>query len=507
MWEDNRTFKVIYAYLKILSIDLSKMRIKRLLNTPVGNTMRGMSDTLDALHVNNNVYQLPKNYLNRLQAPFIASIQSNNSPFCLVEEIKGEQIILTDNKKKHLGIPWELFLQKWDGTILVAEKTNETVIDNKPIIYDFFVKLLYSLPFFLPLLLAFIPFVYGTVDISYGLHLLFLIIGLYFSCAIISEESYNPRFLEKFCKVGRIVDCNKVLHSKGSKLFGIKMGDFSFLFFATLYFYAIVYGVPSLRISFILMLPAIAFALYSVIYQIFILRRFCLFCLCIDLLIGGDMLLLSISKYEAYLTIYGRDVFLFFIIGCFVFIGWRQITMLLAQNFKGKQLQSRFVMLYRPNIFQRLLEQETKVEGINKQWTIYNENIKSGNEVIIISNLNCSNCKKIYHHLQKLSSLTKIKLIFMANSADKQDVCLSLQLLSYYKLKGWNDTIKALDRWDNNEDTKIIQRQAVNTMGRELFENQQTYCRENRFIYTPIIIVNEHLLPDVYNIEDLEYLL
>lgn len=219
------------------------------------------------------------------------------------------------------------------------------------------------------------------------------------------------------------------------------------------------------------------------------------------------MLLLSISKDEAYLTIYGRDVFLFFIIGCFVFIGWRQITMLLAQNFKGKQLQSRFVMLYRPNIFQRLLEQETKVEGINKQWTIYNENIKNGNEVIIISNLNCSNCKKIYHHLQKLSSLTKIKLIFMANSADKQDVYLSLQLLSYYKLKGWNAVVKTLEGWADNEDTKIIQRQAVNTMGRELFENQQTYCRENRFIYTPIIIVNEHLLPDVYNIEDLEYLL
>lgn len=147
MWEDSQTSKVIYAYLKMLSIDLSKMRIKRLLNTPVGNTMRGMSDALDALHVNNNVYQLPKNYLDRLQAPFIASIQSNNSPFCLVEEIKGEQIILTDNKKKHLSIPWKLFLQKWDGTILVAEKTNETVIDNKPIIYDFFAKLLYSLPF------------------------------------------------------------------------------------------------------------------------------------------------------------------------------------------------------------------------------------------------------------------------------------------------------------------------------------------------------------------------
>ena len=95
----------------------------------------------------------------------------------------------------------------------------------------------------------------------------------------------------------------------------------------------------------------------------------------------------------------------------------------------------------------------------------------------------------------------------MANSADKQDMCLSLQLLSYYKLKGWNAVVKALETWADNEDAKTIQKQEINTTGRELFESQQIYCKENHFIYTPIIIVNEHLLPNVYDIEDLEYLL
>lgn len=55
----DNTGSVLYRYLQTLSVRVSRSTVRRLLDTPVGNSMRGISDALDALHIKNEVYQLP----------------------------------------------------------------------------------------------------------------------------------------------------------------------------------------------------------------------------------------------------------------------------------------------------------------------------------------------------------------------------------------------------------------------------------------------------------------
>lgn len=86
MLEVDNAGKVLYHYLHALHVKVSKTTVYRLLDTPLGNSMRGISDALDSLHINNAAYQLPKEFLDELEAPCIVIMNDNDSPFCLIEK-------------------------------------------------------------------------------------------------------------------------------------------------------------------------------------------------------------------------------------------------------------------------------------------------------------------------------------------------------------------------------------------------------------------------------------
>lgn len=76
---DNATSEVVHHFLRSLTVKVSRTTVCRLLDSPLGNTMQGISDALNALHVNNVVYQLQPKYLEKLHGPFITQI--GNKPF------------------------------------------------------------------------------------------------------------------------------------------------------------------------------------------------------------------------------------------------------------------------------------------------------------------------------------------------------------------------------------------------------------------------------------------
>ena len=90
---DNNIAVVLYHYLRVLSVKVSRSTVHRLLDTPLGGSIRGISDALDMLHVKNEVYQLPSSdYFSQLESPFITMLQVDKNPFCVVTK-KGDFIV------------------------------------------------------------------------------------------------------------------------------------------------------------------------------------------------------------------------------------------------------------------------------------------------------------------------------------------------------------------------------------------------------------------------------
>lgn len=89
---------ILYSYLQALSVKVSRSTVHRLLDTPFGDSMRGISDALDMLHVKNEVYQLPSHeYFSQLEAPFITMLEVDKNPFCVVTK-KDDSIVEYSNE-------------------------------------------------------------------------------------------------------------------------------------------------------------------------------------------------------------------------------------------------------------------------------------------------------------------------------------------------------------------------------------------------------------------------
>lgn len=62
-----------------------------------------------------------------------------------------------------------------------------------------------------------------------------------------SHFYYNPiqrmvdhHFLHRFCHIGKVIDCNEVLKSKGASIAGIGIGELSWMYFTTMFFFTAV---------------------------------------------------------------------------------------------------------------------------------------------------------------------------------------------------------------------------------------------------------------------------
>lgn len=127
---DNATSEVVHHFLRSLTVKVSRTTVCRLLDSPLGNTMQGISDALNALHVNNVVYQLQPKYLEKLHGPFITQLETSHSTFCLVEKIEPDRLIITTAEVSHMPISRKLFAHQWTGTVLFGETTSKTVCES-----------------------------------------------------------------------------------------------------------------------------------------------------------------------------------------------------------------------------------------------------------------------------------------------------------------------------------------------------------------------------------------
>ena len=57
----------------------------------------------------------------------------------------------------------------------------------------------------------------------------------------------DNHFLHRFCHIGKVIDCNEVLKSKGANIAGIGIGELSWMYFTTMFFFhcCLPKGIPS----------------------------------------------------------------------------------------------------------------------------------------------------------------------------------------------------------------------------------------------------------------------
>lgn len=422
------------------------MTVHRLLDTPLGNSMRDISDALDSLHVSNAAYQLPKEYLDELEAPCIVIMNDNDSPFCLIEKIEETHITLSHSQR--LRVSKQQFLQKWTGTVLVGEVTESTIQEKNCKLKDI-AMWIQRHQLLLAGIIAILLILYSTkrnYSTGISLYLVTLCTGLLISSAILYKETANSRFLHRFCHIGKTIDCNEVLHSKGSHIIGMGLGELSLLYFSALLLFTLICPHEFYCISIICSIIAIGFTLYSVIYQLFIIRKGCMLCMLINLIVWSSCVILYIQKGQFNKEFSLSAMLLLHSNRLYLFTGWLQIKALLKIKEEGKQFKVQFSNLLNPDNFQKLLFAETQIGAmVNKEIALHNQ-ISSTTQLMIVTNPNCKNCARIHSHIKEIASNVSISLVLLTFPKDGIGEKVAKTIIAAYRYRRMGESDNSIGR-------------------------------------------------------------
>ena len=504
----DNTDGILYHYLRVLHVKVSKVTVRRLLDNPLGNSMRGISDALDILHINNAVYQLPAEYLDKLESPLIAVTNDNDSPFCLVEKMEKGHVIITTPHTRHIRVSKQQFLQKWTGGVLVGEITEKTIQEKNYRLKNVGEWIRQYQLLLAGIVIIFLILYHASRNYSSGvtIYLLTLCAGILVSAAILYKETINHQFLHSFCHIGKVIDCNEVLHSKGSRIIGVGLGELSLFYFSTSLLFCLLRPYDFFYISALCSIIAIGFTIYSIIYQLFIIRKGCMLCMIINLIVWGNCITLYLLKAYYNKAISFQTILLIFAISCIYLVIWTQLKKLLKYNEERKQLKNHFADLLSPEAFQALLTLKPQIRETPQPNIVLHNNITGENQLLFVTNPNCKNCAKAHSQFQKIANEQPICLVLLTFPGDNTGKQIALTIIAIYLTEGWEKAMKALSEWFSTHHIEDIPNDIADKT-QEIWKQQQLYCLQQQINETPTIIVNKHYLPYIYQIENIKYVL
>lgn len=497
------TTRVLYLYLRELSAKISYGSVERLLDTPMKDSLRGISDALDQLHIAHGVYQLPPEYLKEVTSPFIAVLR--NGRFCIAVITDEEHCTVISDEGKHTVVPLARFLTVWKGTVLLTEEF--PVCYREPFylwkqlgsyVYKFKHSLFISLLGLLPLSL------YCDIQAE-AIFCLLIWLGIVLSVCIIYKESYHSDFLQSFCKIGRAVDCNKVLHSKGATLNGnVSLGEMALLYYVFLYLYTLFRLPDYVSVWTYATIVATLFTWWSVGYQVFVVRKLCVLCLLLTAVIWAQAITLYFTNCYGF-SLNVVSVGYVALVGTICCLGgFLQKDCLRAVRQTQRLKEQKTALLAYPGLFYPLLQKEEAVLDAKLDVTLHSEAVNSSHLQIVVCP-HCAHCAKHFKEWVKLKM--PVRWILTASPNDEQSREVALAIITCYMREGYQAAVNLLGLWYERGDRGFIARYQPNKEARSLWEAQQTYCENIQLPHTPFLTVNGKKIPKIYSLEDLRYVL
>lgn len=440
---DNK-LNILSLYLKSLSISIPMRTIQESLDTPIAETVRGISYALDTLNIKHDVYQIPIEYFDKIDCDFISMLHGDKR-YCIVHKTNKDKVCIKYSRIESKEYSLGEFLKQWTGIAIVVSPNQERKAYRLTKVQDILFVLKSNVLLFLLLLFMGMLGLTENMGGQKCLHLLLMGIGVVISYNLLREE-YGDAHL-RFCKIGKVGDCKSVLRSVGC-FRGIKLSDLAFGYFTYMLFMA---GYCSSLYIQIPLFLALAFTIFSIWKQIKI-KKVCLYCMGINGLLWLDALWVALSfKLNLDVKNWGQAI-LALLIASF---GWTLCKGSIIRTKKIARLTAKGSILYNEDLFNYLLETTQNVEDVDGDCVSTFGKVDAPQKVIAFTHPDCPNCQGVEHEIALLSDKAMVKWI-------------------------------SLDHIDNHI---------------------RAYLIKYSITQTPTIIVNNHLLPTCYEFRDLKYII
>ena len=462
-----------------------------------------ITDSLNLMEIENVAIKVPKDQFSELPDLFLAIFKKE---LVLVDKSKEE--IYVENEKEKLNLSEDDFITNWNEIIIFIEPNSitETKSINKEKNYLFYLTFL---------VLFLLSLYFNEIDYKSLIYFATTSIGVLLSIFIVQEKlGIKNEIATKICSISIQASCNDVITSKKSninKWFGFS--DLPLLFFATNLYALLITPVYSSLIIGFLSLISIPVIIYSVWLQKFQLKKWCVLCLFISLIISVQAIFFA-TNFEFEFTLKQISQYLFFAL---LTISLWFLAKPLLENKLKLEKENNGLKKFRRNfdLFNYLSKPVNSVSNFDKLTGISFGNSNAALKLSLIISPSCGHCHKAFEDglvlANKFPEKIFLNVLFNLNPENTEnqykivvETLLTLSNLNIEKARlaiiDWHVKKIGLENW-----LVKWKSQTIITMANQQILDQYNWCSENELNYTPIKMVNQNLFPTEYEVSELKY--
>lgn len=525
-----------FLLVKLLDAKISRSTLKKeIFEHPDYPAFLSISDVLNNHGIETLIGRFESIKYPELPVPFLTQTNGKKDipKYIIVKSVDSDSVQYFDPETQRLATDTlESFINNSSGIVLVAECDNIVQEKNyfnnikeekRRTLSQYLVAL--SLPLILFFSIIFAFYNEGPSVLLPSIFAIFTMLGVFVTILLLwYEVDQDNEFLQQICTQGKRTNCNSILQSKDSKIFGISWSSIGFVYFSGSFIMLIVNGITnptSLNILSLLNLLALPYTAYSIYYQWKIAKQWCVLCLLVQALL---LLQFSIAYLGSWPTLSSFDITAttFALLNTItVFsIPFIAVTLLIPIAKKAKIGNKNFLELQRlkhdPEIFNSILEKQKLIEHIPTGLGITLGNLNANTKIIKVCNPYCGPCAKAHEPIEQLlenNNDLQVQIIFTSSSdlSDRGSHPVK-HLLAINDVKP-NNIKNALDDWYFSEN-KVYEDFAIkHPMDCELKEQNEKidamrdWCLKTGIQFTPTFFINGYQLPANYGVNDIKYFL
>jgi len=481
-------------------------------------SLHSLTGVLSHFNIQNLALEVPSNkdIIKQLPPTFIAYVKDEEKDDLVLVKKTSDRIKLVYDHKYEAVITISDFLKIWTGIMVAVEKDDNILTEPKPKKESLTKGLgVLTIVVLVTLFLSMSPTMFS------GLHFLLSFIGLGISVVIVKHElGFKSKVADKFCS-GNIdkVDCNEVLNSKAASFLGyFKLSDIGIVYFMSMVVAWLLISLSQANnhLLILITLLAVPFTFYSIFYQYFRIKKWCLLCLSIVSVLwlqAGSLYFVNFQSIEPGLNI--ENVMLVIFSYLFSISLWSFLLPKLKKEQELNKLKIEYYKFKRDySLFKSLLDRsepiKTSINGL--------EEIKLGSnapalQIVIITNPLCSHCREVHKLIETLleKENKELQIIIRFNVSAEQnsvDTKIASRLLEIYSMQGKSKCLSALHdiygemhpeswlrKWKETNEKEYI----------DILRNEREWCQNNKINFTPVILLNGKTYPNEYKRSDLHF--
>lgn len=518
MKTENTILTAIECLLKQLKVKYTRRYLQDLYDlNPYKDNFFGISNLLSEYKIKTAGYRVKnKNDLSEISYPAIATVKNE---FVVLSGVVADKIVFSRNgQEKSLAV--DEFIAA-NNIVLTCEKSSASIEPDymehrKQEIFSVFrnFALIASLVMLSGVSIFFHDrYTYPSTYMLLALNAL----GVYTGILLLQKQMHiqNDQ-ADKLCSLVKKGNCSAVLHSSAAKFMGvIGWSEFGFGYFITGLF--ILLFIPSLIPYLgIINCCALPYTLWSIWYQKFKAKQWCILCLIVQTLFW---LLFVTYLMSGYLFVPQLFVPQLIIVACVFALSILSVNILipyLAEKRVLKKVLEKYNKLkINDNVFRIKLLSQKHYEVNKNTSSILFGNRDAQNLITVVSNPHCAPCavmhKRISNMLATAGDKICVQYIFSAFTPNLEKSSDFLTAVYFSEDISLEDKHAIYDEWFEygKADSQSFFKKYNISFQNELVEaeNQKhtKWKQETMITLTPTVLFNGYRLPEEYTIEDLLY--